>query len=70
MITNNIRNKNWADLIIDRIDEGIYDPKEITKCLIRWIGWGRHEEFLEVLQINELLLEEDLKLLYPDLEDK
>lgn len=48
-----------ADTIIERVEEGVYDSREIIQVLIRWIGLGREDEFYEMLRINELLLEED-----------
>ena len=50
---------NYSDLIIERINQGIYSNEEVISALIRWIGWGNNREFRDMLKNNDMLLNDD-----------
>ena len=50
---------NYSDLIIERINQGIYSNEQVISVLIRWIGWGNNREFREMLKNNDMLLNDD-----------
>ena len=51
--------KDYGDLILERIDEGIYTKDEVISALMRWIGLGNNRDFREILHKNEMLLNDD-----------
>ena len=50
---------NYSDLIIERINQGIYSNEQVISALIRWIGWGNNKEFRDMLKNNDMLLNDD-----------
>ena len=50
---------NYSDLIIERINEGIYSKEQVIDALIRWIGWGNNREFRDMLKNNDMLLNDN-----------
>ena len=51
--------KDYGDLILERIEEGIYSENEVIGALMRWIGLGNNRDFREILHKNEMLLNDD-----------
>lgn len=47
---------DYAELIRERVKEGIYDKDEIIEMLMKWIGYGNDAEFREMLKLNNLLI--------------
>ena len=51
--------KDYGDLILERIEEGIYDKDKVINALMRWIGLGNNRDFRKILHKNEMLLNDD-----------